>query len=127
MTKIEVNLSAEYGIMFLHDGRVRPKIPPNAGKGSITYTSTCVAFCVLHYVDGDAQIVLADGDYESEYHEYFSGEIACPSKSLSLSGPNDFAFASVPLADSFAKISLHMSEERNPYVVECVVHNMLSF
>ncbi len=127
VTKIEVNLSAEYGIMFLHDSKLRPTVPIDAGKEPIMHTATCVALCVLHYVDGDAKIILADGSYESKYREYFSGEIVCPSRSLSLTDPNDFAFASVPLKDGFAKVSLRMSEERNPDVVECVIHNMETF
>lgn len=127
MTKIEVVLSAEYGIMFLHDSKETPKIPSNAGEVAVTYTATCVAFTVLGHVDGDARIALCDGDYVSSLNEYFYGEILCPSKSLSLTDSNGFAFASVPLSDGFARASLRMSEEKNPDIVECVIQNMVTF
>lgn len=127
MTKIELTLSAEYGIMFIHDAKETPIVPSNAGELPVTYTTTCLAFTVLSYVDGDAKITLCIDTSESSLSEYFAGEIACPSKSLSLSDSNGFAFASVPLTDSFARVSLRMSEERNPDMVECVILNMATF
>jgi hypothetical protein len=127
MTKIEVVLSAEYGIMFLHDSKEEPQVPSNAGECSVTYTDTCLAFTVLSYVDGDAKITLCDGCFVSSLKERFSGKIFCPSKSLSLSDSNGFAFASVPLIEDFAQVSLWMSEERNSDAVECIVHNMATF
>jgi hypothetical protein len=127
MTKIEVTLSAEYGIMFIHDSKEAPVVPSNAGELPVTSTTTCVAFTVLGYVDGDAKIILACGEHKSDYQECFAGEIVCPSKSLSLTDSNGFAFASVPLADDHARISLRMSEERNPDLVECVIQNMMTF
>lgn len=127
MTKIDVNLSSEYGVMFLHDSKVRPAFPAEAGKDPVMWTSTCLAFSVLIYVDGDAKIVLCEGSDEGCGAEYFTGEIECPSKAISLYDHNGFAFASVSLTDSFARVSLRMSEERNPDVVECVIHNMATF
>lgn len=113
--------------MFLYDSKVRPAFPVGAGNEPVMYTSTCLAFSVLIYVDGDAKIVLCDRAVDSSRKEYFSGEIECSSKSLSLCDPNGFAFASVPLQDAFARVSLRMSEERNPDIVECVVENMKTF
>jgi hypothetical protein len=127
MTKIEVNLSLEYGIMFLHDSIDNPEIPADVGKYPIAHTSTCIAICALNYVDGNARFVIADGEYESKLDEYFKGEISCPSKSLSLSDSNGFHFASVPIDGQFAKISIRMSEERNPDIVECIVENIVTF
>ena len=127
MTKIDVNLSSEYGIMFLYDSKVRPVFPVEAGKDPVMWTTTCLAFSVLIYVDGDASITLCDSLDESCGAVYFAGKIECPSKALSLYDHNGFAFASVPLADDHARISLRMSEERNPDVVECVIHNLATF
>ncbi len=42
-------------------------------------------------------------------------------------GCSTTTFASVPLTDDHARISLRMSEERNPEIVECVIHNMATF
>jgi len=127
MTKIEIILSAEYGIMFLYDSTIKPTIPADAGKEPVMQTSSCLAFNVLIYVDGDAKIIMSADATEHSFNEYFSGEIECPSKSISLCDPNGFAFASVPLQDSFARVSLRMSEEKNPDVVECVIENMQTF
>ncbi len=127
MINIEVNISAEYGIMFLHDSKVEPVIPANAGAEPIMHTSTCLAFNVLIYVDGDAKIILRSDAAEGSLREYFSGKIDCPSKSLSLCDTNGFPFASVPLQDAFACVSLRMSEERNPDIVECVIENTSVF
>lgn len=127
MTKIEVTLSAEHGIMFIHDSKEAAVVPRNAGELPITFTTTCVAFTVLGYVDGDAKIVLCDRTSNPSLEEYFSGNISCPSKSLSLTDSNGFSFASVPLADSFADVSLNMSEPTNPEIVECVIRNMVTF
>ena len=127
MTKIEVNLPSEYGIMFLYDSEVNPTFPVNAGSEPITHTSTCLAFSVLIYVDGDAKIVLCNSAADISMKEYFAGEIECASKSLSLYDPNGFAFASIPLKAAFARVSLRMSEERNPDTVECVIENMETF
>ena len=127
MTKIEVNLASEYGIMFLYDSKVKPIFPPEAGTEPITRTSSCLAFSVLVYVDGDAKITLTSSSEEASGKEYFTGRIECPSKSLSLFDHNGFGFASIPLQDVFAQVSLRMSEERNPDAVECVIENAETF
>jgi hypothetical protein len=127
MTKIDVKISSEYGIMFLYDAKNKPNIPAGAGELPVTWTSTCLAFSVLTYVDGDAQIILCDSPSDQLRPEYFSGQIECPSKSISLCDHNGFAFASVPLKDLFAKVSLLMSEDRNPDIVSCVITNMETF
>lgn len=127
MTKIDVSLSSEYGIMFLYDAISRPVFPVEAGKDPVMWTSTCLAFSVLIYVDGDAKITLCDRSEVGCGTEYFAGIIDCPSRALSLYDHNGFAFASVPLADGHARISLRMSEERNPDLVECVIENMATF
>ena len=127
MTKLEVDISSEYGIMFLYDSNVHPIFPAEAGKEPVIWTSTCLAFSVLIYVDGDAKVILSDCRDVQCGAEYFTGEIECPSKAISLYDQNGFAFASVPLSDSFARVSLRMSEARNPDVVECVIHNIVTF
>lgn len=127
MTKIEVTLSSEYGIMFLFDSKVRPKFPAESGKEPVMWTSTCLSFRVLIYVDGDAKITLCDDSEETNCTEYFTGEIECPSKVLSLYDHNGLAFASVPLEDGHARVSLRMSDEESPGVVECVIRNMKTF
>jgi hypothetical protein len=127
MMKIEVNLSSEYGIMFLYDSKAKPTFPVEAGKNPVMWTSTCLAFSVLIYVDGDAKIILCEAPNEQTCKEYFTGEIECPSKSISLYDHNGFPFASIPLRDGFARVSLRMSEETNPDIVECVIENMETF
>jgi hypothetical protein len=127
MIRVEVQLSSEYGIMFLYDSNARPVIPASAGKKPVTWTQTCVAFSVLSYVDGDAVITLSEASEGGRCVEYFSGDVHCPSNSIALCDHNGFAFASVPLKDSFARISLRMSEETNPDIVECVIANMATF
>ena len=127
MTRIEVNISSEYGIMFLYDSKAKPTFPAEAGKEPVMWTSTCLAFSVLIYVDGDAKITLSQDSDVQFGAEYFVGEIECPSKAISLYDHNGFAFASVPLADSVARVSLRMSEERNPDIVSCVIENMETF
>ena len=127
MTKIEINLSSEYGIMFLHDSKVKPILPAEPGKSPVSHTPTCLVFSVLTYVDGDACIVLRDSPGEVTYKEYFSGRIECVSRSISLFDANGHAYASAPLRDGYAHISLRMSEERNPDVVDCIINNMETF
>lgn len=127
MANIEVNLSSEYGIMFLYDSKVQPIFPNEAGEKAVAWTSTCLAFSVLIYVDGDAKIILGENLGEQSYPEYFSGEIACPSKSISLFDSNGIAFACLPLTDEFARVSLRMSEETNPDIVKCAIGNMKTF
>jgi hypothetical protein len=125
---IEVNLSSEYGIMFLYDSEVYPTFPEEAGKDPVMYTSTCIAFNVLSYIDGDVKIVIShDRVILTTNQEYFAGKIECPSKIMSLYDHNGIAFASVPLKDNFALLSLRMSEECNPDVVECVIQNIATF
>lgn len=127
MTKIETIISSEYGIMFLYDSKKEPIFPTEVGKDPVMWTSTCLAFSVLIYVDGDARIILTGDQIKDFGIEYFTGKIECPSKSISLYDHNGFAFASVPLKDAFAQVSLRMSEERNPDTVECVIENMEMF
>ena len=113
--------------MFLYDSKAKPSFPAEAGKEPVMWTSTCLAFSVLIYVDGDAKIILSQASDVQLGAEYFVGGIECPSKAISLYDHNGFAFASVPLADSFARVSLRMSEEKNPDIVECVIENMGTF
>ena len=113
--------------MFLHDAKAEPVFPVEAGKRPVMHTTTCLAFCVLHYVDGQAKVILCDSPTDQHLEEYFSGKLECSSKSLSLTDTNGFAFASVPLLDTFARVSLRMSEESNPDIVECVIENMATF
>ena len=127
MTRIETDISSEYGIMFLYDSKISPNFPAEAGKDPVMWTSTCLAFSVLIYVDGDAKIILSDNSDSQCGTEYFSGEIECPSNAISLYDHSGFAFASVPLSDGFARVSLRMSEEKNPDIVECVIQNMVTF
>lgn len=127
MMKIEVTLSSEYGIMFLYDAQVTPTFPAEVGKDPVMWTPTCLAFSVLSYVDGHTKITLRDNVGEHEYIEYFDGELQCPSKAISLYDHNGFAFVSVPLRDNFARISLRLSEPRNPEFVICVIDNLETF
>lgn len=127
MTKIDINLSSEYGIMFLYDSKIRPTFPAEAGKNPVSHTPTCLAFSVLTYVDGDARIILCNKPGEIVYEEYFNGQIECVSKSVSLFDSSGIAYASVPIKDRYAHISLRMSEERNPNVVECIIDNIEMF
>jgi hypothetical protein len=126
MTKVEITTPSEYGVMFLYDSIAKPQIPNDAGEKLVTHTCNCVAFRVLIYVDGDAKVVLCDKT-DSDYREYFSGDICCPSKTLSLWDTNGFAFATLPIQDELARISLRMSDDDNPDVVECVIKNIRSF
>jgi hypothetical protein len=113
--------------MFLYDSNTKPIFPEDAGKRPVVWTSTCIAFSVLSYVDGDAKVTLCDAPDERHDNEYFADEIRCPSKAISLYDHNGFAFASVPLKDSFARMSLRMSEISNPDFVTCVIENMETF
>jgi hypothetical protein len=127
MINIKIDISSEYGIMFLYDRFSQPDIPLNAGSLPLMSTSNCVAFNVLTYVDGDASIKIGNQLSSINFIEYFSGEILCPSKSISLLDHNGFAYASVPLNSSVAILSIMMSEEKNPEFVECVIKNMFIF
>ena len=113
--------------MFLYDSKEKPSFPTEAGRNPVTWTSTCLAFSVLIYVDGDARVVLSDRPSEQSGKEYFSGKIECPSKALSLYDHNGFSFASIPIKDRFASLSLQMSEERNADLVTCVIDNIKAF
>jgi hypothetical protein len=127
MTSIETHLASEYGIMFLHDSTSAPVFPVDVGEEPVTSTSTCLAFSVLSYVDGDAKIILCGTSLEGVGEIFFEGKLQCPSKSISLCDHNGFAYASLPLQDSVAQVSLFMSEARNPETVQCVIKNIESF
>lgn len=113
--------------MFLHDSSIEPIIPPNAGRDPVMSTSTCLAFSVLGYVDGDARVILCGPDYKSLDRVVFSGRILCPSRSISLVDSTAFPFASLPLENDYADVTLRMSNDQNPDVVTCIMQNLHFF
>jgi hypothetical protein len=126
--KIELDLSSEYGIMFLHDQVIEPTLPEKAGRDPVMCTMDCLVFNVLSYVDGDAKIIMSDNkEGLSNYPEYFAGPISCPSGAISLCDHNGFAYASFPLKGDFAQVSLKMSEASNPDIVELLIENAATF
>jgi hypothetical protein len=127
MTTIQVDIASEYGMMFLYDSKVRPTFPTEAGTSPVSWTSTCLAFSVLIYVDGNAKIRLCDSPGDQSFTERFRGIIECPSKAISLCDHNGFAYASVPLTETHARVLLRASADRNPDIVECVVQNMQQY
>jgi hypothetical protein len=128
MTKIEIKIASEYGIMFLYDSNIRPEFPLNAGEKGITATDTCIAFSVLSYVDGDANVVLADDDAEFTISsEAFNGSLLCPTKAVSLFDSNGRGIATLPLTSESVQISIRMSEDTNPDRVECLIGGVDSF
>lgn len=82
MTTIQVDIASEYGMMFLYDSKVRPAFPTEAGTSPVSWTSTCLAFSVLIYVDGNAKIRLCDSPGDQSFTERFRGIIECPSKAI---------------------------------------------
>lgn len=127
MTSIEVITASEYGIMFLHDPESDPKVPEDAGDELIKSNKSCIAFCVLHYVDGDCKISIISTPKIPKLETYFEGIIECTSKKIALSDHNGFIFASVPIKNKFAEICIRMSDCKNPDIVECIVKNMEKF
>ncbi|HEV7159422.1 MAG TPA: hypothetical protein VGN38_13785 [Caulobacteraceae bacterium] len=128
MTKIELTLAVEHGVMFLHGAGEGVSIPDDTGVKNISITENCVSFRVKTYVDGDAIVELGDPSISNfEEQEYFSGSINCMSKSISLSDSYGFVYASLPLDAEIAAISIKMSEAENPDWVKCIVHNLASF
>ncbi|MDQ0249991.1 ferredoxin [Sphingomonas kyeonggiensis] len=128
MTKIDVKIASEYGIMFLYDASIRPYFPSNAGEQCVTYTDTCIAFSVLSYVDGDANVVLMEDESDITIgNEVFYGELLCPSKALSLFDTDGRGIVTLPLKKESARISIRMSEDENPDLVECLIEGIDSF
>lgn len=126
--KIDVSVSSEYGIMFLYDSYSKPTFPSDAGRDPVTATSSCLAFSVLSYVDGDARVCITQKRSDmNALHRCFAGIINCPGKAISLYDHNGFAFASAPLKDRFANVSLYLSENTNPELIECVIHNIETY
>jgi hypothetical protein len=128
VTRIELTISSEYGIMFVHDAGGKYIIPEGAGQTSVTHTDTCVAFEVLSHVDGEAKVIIDHEIRAGDSGEHvFSGKVRCASKSLALSDHTAHQFASVPLEDEYADVTIMMSEQPNPDVVICLVKNIETY
>ncbi|HEV2818697.1 MAG TPA: hypothetical protein VGW40_15915 [Allosphingosinicella sp.] len=82
--RIHIQVSLEYGILFLHDGYGEVEFPPDTGAGPITFTDTCVCFQVAHYVDGDADVTLSDQPFDDSTPPTFFKIIQIPQKYISL-------------------------------------------
>lgn len=81
--RIHIQVSLEYGILFLYDPHSKLEIPPDTGAAPITFTETCICFQVAAYVDGDANVTLSDQPFDST-SPTFSRRIATPTKYISL-------------------------------------------
>jgi hypothetical protein len=104
--KIRVQTSLEHGILFLFDPYGKTEIPSDTGLEKITFTSNCVAFHTLHYVDGEADIVISDIPFGNSDRCDYSGRITCESQKISLTDTSGNNMSILSLDDDSADIEI---------------------
>jgi hypothetical protein len=104
--KIQVQVSLEYGILFLYDPYNEPEIPLDTGAAPITHTDTCVCFQVRAYVDGDAEVTISDQPLSSLLVPTFVGQISAPSQCISLVDVSTNYYCLLKLVNIFAKVKI---------------------
>jgi hypothetical protein len=82
--KVHVQVSLQYGILFLYDPDGKPQIPSDTGAAPITFTDTCVCFWVADYVTG-ADVTLSNRPFDDSTPPTFSRRIITPTKYISVS------------------------------------------
>jgi len=107
-------MEVEHGILFLSDSGPDFEIPENTGAAFATLTKDCVCFWVLSSTDGEATIVLGDTDCEMEERRLFSGKIAAPSGTLTLSSSDGFNHLSMAVKPGMVSIDIWAENDRNP-------------
>lgn len=117
---------AEYPSVFLCDSssiQLNTHIPIPV-RGRLVVADDIVALSILGYVEGDARFAFCDEEAASCSNELFKGTIKCPKKVFSFSDHTAFEYLSVPLKNTYADISIRMTDPLNPELVECVVNNL---
>lgn len=104
--KIEVQISLEYGIMFLHDPYNDVEFPKDTGAAPITYTDSCICFQVASYIDGDAKVTLSSDPYDASIAPNMSRRILSKSKFIGLTDVPVNYYGIIALKNQYADVKI---------------------
>ena len=109
-------ITAPNGVLFLSDLRADALVPEDTSVKNVTNTETCIAFWVMHEVDGEVIVELTDTDVEDMggLSEVFSGNMNCESSIVCLFQPGWEEISRIEIGAKIAKINIYTNDDSSP-------------
>jgi hypothetical protein len=104
--KIKIEVSLEYGIMFLHDPYNDVDFPEDTGASPITFTDSCICFQVASYINSDAKVTLSSDPYDTSITPDISHRILTKSKFIGLTDVPVNYYGIIALKNEYADIKI---------------------
>ena len=102
--KIDVRVPLEHGVLFLTDPYAEVEVPPDTSAALVTSTSSCTAFIVSCYVDGEAEVTLTDLRPPTDRGPSFTTRLATHSKVLGMSDSSAFNWILMPVKEEWVTL-----------------------
>lgn len=113
MKRFEMQIDTAHAVLFLGDSSPNVAIPMNPDEAPVVQTADCIAFNVLHYVDGVSIVTISDQICTAGV-KLFSGSILATTGILSLTDSGAFSYINVPVPSGSVDIDVWMSKAQHP-------------
>jgi hypothetical protein len=114
VAKFQMQIDTAHGVLFLADSAPVVSIPPDIGTAFATATTDCVAFCVLHYVDGASLVTVTEEACESDDALLFDGAIEASTGVVTLMDSSAFRYLNIPVPEGQITVRIWAEDNRNP-------------
>ncbi len=114
MARFEMQMDTAHGVLFLADSGSVVSIPPDTGAAFVTTTEDCLAFWVMHYVDGASIVTIADEACQTGNEKLFSGSISAQSGVVTLMDSSTFRYLNVPVPEGPVPIEIWADNDKSP-------------
>jgi len=112
--KIMSSVNASHGLLFISDPKDKGTGPLDTGAKNVTFTDTCIAFWVIHEVDGAAAVQLTNEDVIPPLPKRFTGVLTLQSGVVSISQPDHTSIADLDVKSKKVKINIYSNDNNNP-------------
>lgn len=115
--RITKNILATHGILFIPDSEKFESIPSDTGNANVTFTDTCIAFWVMHEVDGEVNVEITNEKTALVMQKIYSGELLHASGSISLTQPNYETISVFKVGMPKSIVTIYSNDPTNPDTV----------
>ncbi|SEQ88662.1 hypothetical protein SAMN05216548_108204 [Faunimonas pinastri] len=114
MARFEMQMDTAHGVLFLADSGSLVSIPSETNAVFVTATDDCLAFWVMHYVDGASIVTITDEACQTANKKLFSGSINAQSGVVTLTDSSAFRYLNVPVPQGPMPIEIWAEDDKNP-------------
>lgn len=127
MYKAIIEITSEYGVMFLHDSKEEPKLIEFIERTPISSDGLSLMFRVQIYVDGESNISISEMGSTSVDGEALEFTIRAESRSVSLSDHTGFVYLNIPLRKNLAAGTIKYDNIKHPNKIYIELSDIYSY